>query len=159
MFRSQEVETLDAPRLSSQTVRQNLGTSPPLSILQRLGLSICTSPCSYCIVRSKAVSCLSPATVCTCKCYVTNRRAEQCIIRCPANRSKCESVLSFGRVSRRKVKRMRLSKVRVKSGILDDLRGRLTWYKDDWKQGFNCGFRCDSLSRTITSHVNWPLCV
>ena len=33
---------------------------------------------------------------------------------------------------------MRLPKVRVNSGILDDLRGRLPWYKDDWTQGFNC---------------------
>ena len=39
---------------------------------------------------------------------------------------------------------MRLSKLRIHSGILEDLQGRAPWYKDDWKQGFNCGYRYSS---------------
>lgn len=36
---------------------------------------------------------------------------------------------------------MRLPKLSVNSGILDDLRGRAVWYRDDWQQGLNCSYR------------------
>lgn len=41
---------------------------------------------------------------------------------------------------------MRFPKVHVNSGILDDIRGRAVWYRDDWKQGLNCSYRSATAS-------------
>ena len=51
---------------------------------------------------------------------------------------------------------MRWSKLRIHSGILEDLQGRAPWYKDDWKQGFNCGYRYSS---TMQLHQLAPVFV
>lgn len=36
---------------------------------------------------------------------------------------------------------MRLKRLKINSGIAQDLKGRAPWYKHDWVEGINCSYR------------------